>query len=81
MNIVYLSRRNLLTLLSKLDRAAGGDETKQTLIKYDVTHPLYPCSGVTAVVAVEDAEYYSERAPGGLHPSDETILQGHYNAN
>ena len=64
---VYLSRRNLLTLLNKLDRAGS----KATIIKYDTTHKEYPCSSVTVVIAVEDNEYYTDREPGPMHPKDE----------
>jgi len=70
MQQVYLTRRNLLTLLSKLDRAAAGDYTARTLIKQDRVHPKYPCSDVIAVTAVEDADYYVDRAPGEVHPAD-----------
>lgn len=34
---VYLSRRNLLTLLSKLDHRVAGQQTECTLIKRDST--------------------------------------------
>lgn len=70
MNIVYLSRRNLLTLLSKLDRVAAGGQSACCLVKQDTTHKKYPCSTVTEVVAVEDEEYYTERPPGLVHPKD-----------
>jgi hypothetical protein len=68
MNIVYLTRRNLLTLLSKLDR---GDESSQTIIKYDTEHPQYPCSTKTIVCAVEDEDYYTDRPPGDVHHKDQ----------
>lgn len=68
---VYLSRRNLLTLLSKLDRAADGDTTACTIIKRDNTHPIYPQSeSVIVVTAVEDGDYYASRDPGLVHPAD-----------
>lgn len=63
---VYLSRRNLLTLLNKLD--ANKDEpnvSKCTLIKSDNLHPKYPQSHpMIAVTAVEDEDYYTDRRPG-----------------
>lgn len=71
MTTVYLSRRNLLSLLSKLDRRALGEETQCTLIKNDTIHPKYPCTEVTIVIAVENSEYYSDREPGIVHPKDE----------
>lgn len=68
---VYLSRRNLLTLLSKLDRAAEGEETLCTIIKTDTQHEQYPCDYVTRVIAVEDADYYRDRAAGEVYPADD----------
>ena len=67
---VYLTRRNLLTLLSKLDRKQAGDDTACTIVKADTRHKTYPCTEVTEVVAVEDSEYYKERAAGPVHPLD-----------
>jgi hypothetical protein len=69
---VYLSRRNLLTLLSKLDRKKNGEETACTLLKTDNTHPKYPQSmKIIEVTAIEDDEYYAYRNPGEVHPADE----------
>lgn len=69
---VYLSRRNLLTLLSKLDRQQAGEATACTIIKNDDKHPKYPQSAKSIIVtAVEDEEYYTNRQPGPVHPSDE----------
>jgi len=69
---VYLTRRNLLTLLSKLDRKAAGESTSCTIEKRDNLHPVYPQSMPSiSVVAVEDAEYYAGREAGIVHPSDE----------
>ena len=71
MERVYLSRRNLLTLLSKLDRVKAGEHSYCTLIKSDMTHPLYPQTmEEIEVVAVEDKNYYTERSPGIVYPSD-----------
>ncbi len=63
---VYLSRRNLLTLLNKLDANVKVPGTsKCTLIKSDNEHPKYPQSHPEIyVTAVEDAEYYTNREPG-----------------
>jgi hypothetical protein len=61
---VYLTRRNLLTLLSKLDRRAKGEVTVCTIIKQDINHPRYPCTDVIAVTAVENDDYYTDRPPG-----------------
>jgi len=70
MQHVYLSRRNLLTLLSKLDRAKAGEATQKTLVKRDTTHSKYPCTDIIEVTAVEDEEYYNDRLPGVVHPAD-----------
>ncbi len=64
---VYLSRRNLLTLLSKLDRKVAGQQTKCTLIKRDNAHSAFrQTMKAIEVVAVEDEEYYTCRAPGAV---------------
>lgn len=70
---VYLSRRNLLSLLSKLDRnVKNPGSSAVTLIKNDTVHPKYPAShGNIFVTAIEDSEYYSDREPGPIHPADE----------
>lgn len=68
---VYLSRRNLLVLLSKLDRVKEGDISACTLIKSDNVHPRYPQTMPDIVVtAVEDSDYYTERIPGATFPKD-----------
>lgn len=71
LNIVFLSRRNLLTLLNKLDRVKAGGESGCTIIKNDTQHPEYPCSTRTIISAVEDDEYYSGREAGAVLPIDE----------
>ena len=73
MPTVYLSRRNLLTLLSKLDRnASDPDASSATILKRDNEHATYPQShDLIVVTAVEDAVYYVDRQPGPVHPLDE----------
>lgn len=71
---VYLSRRNLLTLLSKLDRDAAGEETACTLIKLkqkDGTAYNQTMNEIM-VIAVQDEDYYpaQNRAAGEVHPLD-----------
>lgn len=71
---VFLSRRNLITLLSKLDRNRSGDSPPSlcTLIKRDNNHPKYPQTIPEIVVtAIEDTDYYMDREPGVVHPLDE----------
>jgi hypothetical protein len=72
---VVLTRRNLHTLLSKLDRAAAGETTACSLIKRDYLHPTHPQSMESIMVhAVEDAAYYTDREAGRMHPRDENTL-------
>jgi len=62
---IYLSRRNLLTLLNKLDRnLKNPGESRCTLIKQDTEHPTHPSSIVFRVTAIEDEDYYTDRPPG-----------------
>jgi len=68
---VFLSRRNLLTLLSKLDRQKNGELTACTLIKTDNRHPKYAQTmSVIEVTAVDDKDYYTDRLPGDVYPAD-----------
>ena len=72
MEHVYLSRRNLLTLLSKLDRVKEGQASACTIIKRDTEHERFSQSlKEIMVTAVEDKEYYIDRMPGMVHPLDE----------
>lgn len=74
---IYLSRRNLLALLSKLDRDEKGDSTHCTILKYKDKTPQYQQTMDTiAVIAVHDDEYYGAlgRPAGEMHPSDEVNL-------
>ena len=66
MQQLYLTRRNLQTLLNKLDRCKrdGKDASACTLVKTDMEHTKYPCTDVIAVTAVEDEDYYTDRKPG-----------------
>ena len=74
---VYLSRRNLLVLLRKLDRRAQGEQTASTVIKRDDKHPIFPQSHpVIQVTAVEDEHYYINRSPGYVLPVDNPDLDG-----
>ena len=69
---VVLTRRNLTTLLDKLDHVKNGGESMCTIIKSDTVHPRYPLKGVDNlyVVAVEDDEYYTDRDPGFMKDMD-----------
>ena len=69
---IYLSKRNLLTLLSKLDRFEQGQETKCAIVKY--ANPLDPyCNTMdeVMVIAVPDEALYTKRNAGQMHLLDE----------
>ena len=72
---IYLSRRNLLALLSKLDRLEAGDETACAIVKY--ANPSDPyCNTIdqVTVIAIPDEKFYTNRSPGAMHPLDEANL-------
>jgi hypothetical protein len=70
---LVLSRRNLLTLLNKLNRNKVTPGASLCLIvKHGTYHPIYPQSHPTIYVeAAEDEEYYAEREPGEVLAEDE----------
>lgn len=78
MNKVFLSRRNLLTLLSKLDRHAGGENTARSIVKYrnelDPAEYRQTLDEIT-ITAVEDGAYYVSRSAGVMHPKDDPSLK------
>lgn len=68
---LFLSRKNLQTLIEKLDAVKEGRSSKCTIVKHDTTHPVYPMTqtgegwlGSVTVTALEDEEYYIDREPG-----------------
>lgn len=68
---IYLSERNLRTLLSKIERAKAGDTTACTLIKYaNANDPFCQTIDQISVIAVPDDQYYASRSPGDVHPLD-----------
>jgi hypothetical protein len=72
MERIYLSERNLRSLLNKIERFKQGDTTQCTIIKY--ANPLDPyCQTVEAieVVAIPDDRYYTARKGGKMHPLDD----------
>lgn len=72
MEQIFLSRRNLETLLNKLNRKKEGGDTFCAIIKNDNLHPKYPQTmNQCMVTAVEDAEYYAHREAGVMHPLDD----------
>jgi len=61
---IVLSRRNLLSLLHKLEMK----DSARTIIKYtDSDEPLL-------VSSMDDNEYY-DRAPGQMHPETEAFVE------
>ena len=68
---LYLTRRNLQTLLNKLDRNRLKPGSSQcSLVKQDLLHPKYPAGDVVQVIALEDEEYYTDRPAGPVHELD-----------
>ena len=77
-DVIYLSRRNLLTLLSKLDRQVNGEDTACTIIKHQQQgKPYAQTMDECYVVAIEDEEYYGgqERSAGTMHHKDGGVYQ------
>jgi len=57
MHRLYLSRKNLETLLSKLNRGCS----QAAIMKNDINHPTHPTTVPTLVIAIEDDIYYRTR--------------------
>ena len=75
---IYLSKRNLLTLLSKLERLERGDETACAIVKYaNPTDPYCNTIKEITVIAVPDEKFYTNRAPGAMHHLDEANMKHH----
>ena len=73
---IYLSKRNLLVLLSKLDRFEKGEETKCAIIKRRcVTDPYCNTLDNVAVIAIPDEQFYVNRQAGEMHPVDEQRIK------
>lgn len=71
MEKLYLSRRNLETLLNKVKRFEEGQETACTIIKYaNPTDPYCNTINELMVIAIPDEEFYTNREPGPMHPLD-----------
>ncbi len=68
---IFLSRRNLTTLLNKLDRKKKGEDTACTLIKYNDRQSFRNTIDTCIITAVEDNEYYVDFNAGPVHPADE----------
>lgn len=76
MQTLYLSKRNLLTLLNKLERAEQGEETNCAIIKYrNEEDPVVNTMKEIKVVAVFDEVLYNNRQAGVMHPKDDPALK------
>jgi hypothetical protein len=76
-NEIYLSRRNLEALLSKLDRLEAGEQTACTIVKVQGDAEEYKQTMASIkIIAVPDAVYYTalNRPAGMMHPADEIHL-------
>ncbi len=67
---LFLTRRNLLTLLSKLDRVTSGEFSSFTIVKRGTEHPKYSASDIVVVAPMEDENYYTDRMPGPIDARD-----------
>lgn len=70
---IILSKRNLLALLTKLER----EESKKTIM----TNNFYDgegneIDGMVVVTAEKDDVHYEGREPGPMHPETEKDMQG-----
>lgn len=71
MERIFLSRKNLQALLSKLDRVKAGDHSFCTIIKRDNQHPTMAQSmDECQVTAVENEDYYIDREAGAVFSAD-----------
>ena len=70
---IFLSRKNLETLLNKLNRNKEDPGASQcTLLKCDNKHKKYPQSMPEILVtAVENDDYYTDRDAGYILPIDD----------
>jgi hypothetical protein len=76
METLYLSKRNLLSLLAKLDRQEQGEETHCTIIKYRIEEDaVVNTMDACMVVAVPDEVMYANRNAGPMHHSDEKFIK------
>lgn len=70
---IYLSKRNLQVLLSKVERFEAGQETNCAIIKYNNHLDPYNMTineDCVMIVAVPDKQYYVNREAGVMHPLD-----------
>lgn len=76
MEQVFLSRKNLITLLEKLDKKKSGIPDSCTIIKHDGQGPnINQTMPICAITAVEDIDYYYEGIPGKINPQYSTQME------
>ena len=79
MNRVCLSKRNLLTLLSKVARCERGESTECTPIKNQgQPGPYQQTMDKIYIIGVPDSLYYGaeDREPSPVHPIEESRIDG-----
>lgn len=75
MDKLYLSKRNIATLLDKLDSVRDGAASACTIIKNDTTHPVYAQTvRRIAVMAVEAQDAYLNGVSPRLQLSRPTLM-------
>ena len=78
--VLYLSRRNLLALIAKLDANVAVPGTSQcSIVKYqqpNVSVPYRQSMDTIMIIAVDDDEFYrtQQRSAGKMHPREEKNL-------
>jgi len=78
METLYLSRRNLLTLLSKLDRKEKGESTTCAIVKYrrhNVGQYIQSVEAVVIVAVPDEAYYAAMGGPGEIVAEDEANIR------
>lgn len=75
MERVYLSRKNVTVLLSKLNRQMNGDSTFCTIIKCDNKHLLYP----QTMPSIKVTAYEDEHNPGRSNKSQAFLSRSDLN--
>lgn len=75
MNKLYLSKRNIATLLEKLDSVRDGEASTCTIIKNDTEHPVYAQTvRRVAVTATETQDAYVNGVSPRLQLSRPTLM-------
>lgn len=75
MEKLYLSGRNIVNLMAKLDSVRAGEVSTCTIIKNDTGHPVYPQTlRRIAVVAMEEQDRYLPGVSPRLHLSRASLM-------